>query len=73
MKCLIYSFDYIQGNILMDSILLVAVNVNERLRLYFMHHQPTCIHVKINMSSLSPVDGFIKLNGFLAGKNRENV
>ena len=72
MKYLIYSFDYNQGNVGMDSILVVAVNVNERLR-YIMHHQPTWVHVKINMSSLPPVDEFIKLNGFLAGKNRENV
>ena len=73
MKYLIYSFDYNQGNVVMDSILVVSVNVNERLRLYFMHHQPTWVHVQINMSSLPPVDEFIKLNGFLAGKNRENV
>ena len=73
MKYLIYSFDYNQGNVVMDSILVIAVNVNERLRQYFMHHQPTWVHVKINMSSLPSVNEFIKLNGFLASKNRENV
>ena len=52
---LINSLDYNQGNVL---VVIVAVNVTERLRLHFTPQQPT-LHVKINTSSL-PVDDQIK-------------